>query len=411
MRADRGPKAILPNWQRQLIVNNKGEARPVVANVLAAMKHAPELSGRLGYDLLRNQAMAIGTLPWAEHDALPRPWTDQDDVKLTEWLQGMSVFVSSRVVAEGAHAAARDQSYHPIMDYLAGVHWDGTHRCDTWAIDHLGVPDTPYARAVSGKWMISAVARVFNPGCKADCALVLEGKQGIGKSSVLRALGAPWFTDEIAALGTKDASEQLRGVWIVELAELEAVTRAADISAVKAFMSRQIDRYRAAYGRHVEEYPRQCVFAASVNHDTWNRDETGARRWWPLQCVGQADVAGLSDKRDQLWAEARDRYESGEEWWLTTAEIMAAAAREQDERLSDDPWEDVIENLVVGRSGFTAQQIADDMSIPKERQNRACATRIGLILRKMGFATRRQRDGENRQRRYYRVAFGGRTDG
>ena len=193
-------------------------------------------------------------------------------------------------------------------------------------------------RAVSSKWMISAVARIYKPGCKADCALVLEGPQGIGKSTVLRNLSYPWFTDEIATFGTKDASEQTIGVWIVELSELDAVTRAADVTHVKAFMSRQCDRFRVSYGRRVQEYPRQCVFAATSNSATWNRDETGGRRWWPLTC-GKVWAEEIKAARDQLWAEARDRYFADETWYIDDPSVAKEAEQEQQNREFEDVWQ------------------------------------------------------------------------
>jgi predicted P-loop ATPase len=238
--------------------------------------------------------------------------------------------------------------------------------------------------------MISAVARVYMPGCKADCALVLEGPQGIGKSTALRNLAQPWFTDEIAAFGTKDAAEQTIGVWIVELSELDAVTRAADIAHVKAFMSRQKDRFRMSYGHRVGEYPRQCVFAATSNSSTWNRDDTGGRRWWPLTC-GVIRAAALREDRDQLWAEARDRFHAGEVWHLDTPEITAAAEAEQEDRSVEDPLTATVMNEVAGDRVISTAELMSRLNIPKERQNRAEAMRFGSILRQAGWTRKRYR--------------------
>jgi predicted P-loop ATPase len=253
----------LAEWKNSpaILKNEEGRPRAVLANAMAALRLAPELQGTVGYDKLRSQAMAMKPLPWGPSITEPREWRDNDDSMLAEWLQIETINVSSATAAEAVQAIAYENSFHPVLTYLEGLSWDGEPRLDRWTIDYLGVADSEYVRAVSAKWMISAVARIYTPGCKADCALVLEGPQGIGKSSALRNLSAPWFTDEIAAFGTKDASEQTIGVWIVELSELEAVTRAADVAHVKAFMSRQRDRFRVSYGRRVQEYPRQCVFA------------------------------------------------------------------------------------------------------------------------------------------------------
>jgi predicted P-loop ATPase len=157
-------------------------------------------------------------------------------------------------------------------------------RLDSWALTYLGADDTPLNRAFGALWAISAIARIMQPGAKADHMLILEGPQGARKSTALKVLaGADWFTDELAEIGSKDAAQQMRGVWIIEIAELDAIGR-AEVSRIKAFLSRTVDRYRPPYGRYVIDVPRQCVFAGSVNPDTYLRDETGNRRFWPVRC-------------------------------------------------------------------------------------------------------------------------------
>ena len=157
-------------------------------------------------------------------------------------------------------------------------------RLEEWVITYLGAEDTPLNRAVGSRWMISGVARILQPGAKVDHMLILEGPQGAKKSSALKTLaGAEWFTDELAEIGSKDAAQQMRGIWVIEIAELDAISR-AEVSRIKAFLSRTTDRYRPPYERYVVEMPRQCVFAGSVNPDTYLRDETGNRRFWPVRC-------------------------------------------------------------------------------------------------------------------------------
>jgi len=270
--------------------------------------------------------------------------------------------------------------------------------------------DSEYVRAVSAKWMISAVARIYTPGCKADCALVLEGPQGIGKSTVLRNLSYPWFTDEIAPFGTKDASEQTIGVWIVELSELEAVTRAADVAHVKAFMSRQRDRFRVSYGRRVKEYPRQCVFAATSNSTTWNHDETGGRRWWPLKC-GVVRAKAIKDVRDQLWAEARDRYFADEAWHIDDPLVAKEAEQEQQNREVEDVWQQKVSGYLkeikeryddpeamIGRSWWVSlEEIMREVGIESAKMNdRKAQMDVARCLKRAGwerYRTRRLTDG------------------
>jgi predicted P-loop ATPase len=185
------------------------------------------------------------------------------------------------------------------------------------------------------------VARIYKPGAKVDCCLILEGVQGLKKSTALRTLaGEQFFTDELADLGSKDAAMQTRGVWIIELAELDSMSR-SEVGRTKAFMSRSLDRFRPPYGRTLIESPRQCVFAGSVNHSTYLRDETGGRRFWPVACT-YAKIDDLARDRDQLWAEAVVRHREGSAWWLDTPELNRAAEREQMDRYEGDPWDELI---------------------------------------------------------------------
>jgi predicted P-loop ATPase len=211
----------------------------------------------------------------------------------------------------------------------------------------------------------------------------LEGPQGIGKSTVLRNLSYPWFTDEIAPFGTKDASEQTIGVWIVELSELEAVTRAADVAHVKAFMSRQRDRFRVSYGRRVKEYPRQCVFAATSNSTTWNHDETGGRRWWPLKC-GQVRAKAIKDVRDQLWAEARDRYFADEAWHIDDPLVAKEAEQEQQNREVEDVWQQKV-------SGYL-KEINERYDDPEAKIKRLRWVSLEEIMREVGIESAKMND-------------------
>lgn len=391
-------KRGIPEWHKHLLVNGEGVAKPCIANVITVLREADEFAGRIGFDMLRNEAMKMAPLPW---DRAPdkRPWRDNDDRMLAAWLQENFVNVGVSVTAEGFQAEAEAHRYHPVLDYLRRIVWDGKPRLDEWAIKWLGCANTEYVKAISAAWLISAVARVHQPGCKADCAIVLEGPQGTFKSSALRTLSAPWFTDDIAALGTKDAAEQTIGVWIVELAELDAVTRAADIAHVKAFMSRQTDRFRVSYGRRVQEFPRQCVFAATSNTSNWNRDDTGGRRWWPLAC-GRIDLGALSELRDQLWAEARDRYIAEEAWWLTDQEIKTDAIQEQEDRGVEDPLMEAVAEMVKFKAEASTADILSELGFTKDRQGRAEAMRIGSILGRLGWTRKRYREGKSLKWRY-----------
>ena len=242
-----------------------------------------------------------------------------------------------------------------MREYLDSWKWDGTPRLDHWLVKYLGCPDNDYTGAVGSRWLISAVARVMQPGCKADCVLILEGPQGSYKSTALKILGSKWFTDELPSIGTKDSAMQTFGVWIIELAELESLTQAA-VSKIKSFISRTTDRSRPPYGRRLIESPRQCVFAGSVNHSTYLRDETGGRRFWPVE-VGQIQIDQLSADRDQLLAEAYVRYREGAPWWLDTPDLIQAAEQEQAARFIGDPWDSRIASWLEGRDDVSIAEV------------------------------------------------------
>ena len=255
-------------------------------------------------------------------------------------------FLARAGSAEGEAPAQIEAAEALMREYLNRLHWDGTPRLEGWTVTHLGAEDTPLNRAFGSLWMISAVARIMQPGSKADHMLILEGPQGAKKSTALAVLaGDGWFTDELAEIGSKDAALQMRGVWIIEIAELDAIGR-AEVSRIKAFLSRTVDRYRPPYDRYVVDVPRQCVFAGSVNPDTYLRDETGNRRFWPVRC-GRIDLDALRRDRDQLWAEAVVRYREGAIWWIDDRDLITAANVEQEARVQPDAWHALIERWLV----------------------------------------------------------------
>jgi predicted P-loop ATPase len=251
--------------------------------------------------------------------------------------------------------------------------------------------------------MISAVARVFEPGSKADCCLILEGEQGIRKSTALRILAEPWFTDEIADLGSKDAALQTRGVWVIEIAELDSMSR-SEVGRIKAFMSRAIDRFRPPYGKRLITSPRQCVFAGSVNHGTYLRDETGGRRFWPVECKAAViDTDGLAMVRDQLWAEATYLYFEGKPWWLDSVSLNRDAAEEQAERYEGDPWDELILNWVEGRESVSIPEILTNCIEKKtEMWTQMDRNRVARCLKANGWKRFYARERGRREWRFRR---------
>ena len=243
-------RPIRPRWAHQLRLDLAGTPERNEANVITALSCDEAFAGTLVFDEFRQEIMVARKLPWDDQlIPLPRPWADADDVRCAEWLQRREINVPPVVVSRSVTAVARDIRIHPVRDYLNGLVWDGVPRLDSWALTYLGADDTPLNRAFGALWAISAIARIMQPGAKADHMLILEGPQGARKSTALKVLaGADWFTDELAEIGSKDAAQQMRGVWIIEIAELDAIGR-AEVSRIKAFLSRTVDRCARAERR------------------------------------------------------------------------------------------------------------------------------------------------------------------
>jgi hypothetical protein len=397
-------------WRESLIVNSRGTIRPVLANAITALRWSPEWAGVVARDEFALRTVSQKASPIVANEAniqFPLNWGPNHDIAVTEWLHHQEIFVSVDTACQAVEAVANAQPFHPVREYLNGLTWDGTHRLATWLTDYLGAAPTPYTEAVGTRWMISAVARIFEPGCKADCCLILEGDQGIRKSTALRTLGEPWFTDELAEIGSKDAVMQTQGVWIVEIAELDSMSR-ADVGKIKAFMSRSTDRFRPPYGTRIVTLPRQCVFAGSVNHGTYLRDETGGRRFWPVACTKrEIDTDALAAVRDQLWAEAYTYYFDGKPWWLDSVTLNRAASDQQGERYEDDPWDDLImhwteqfDNVSIGEVLEHCIQKRTDQWTQLDRN------RVGRCLRKNGWERYQAKSEGVRQWRFRRRAEG-----
>lgn len=392
------------SWRNDLLLNLNGTVKPVLANAITALRGAEEWSGALAYNEFANCTVLRKPAPWMKPGVdIHEEWTPNHDVLATEWLHHQGIFVSVDVTGQAIEAVARECPFHPVRTYLKELTWDGVSRLESWLSEYLGVDPSPYAAAVGSRWMISAVARVFEPGAKADCCLILEGEQGIRKSTALRILAEPWFTDEIADLGSKDAALQTRGVWVIEIAELDSMSR-SEVGRIKAFMSRAVDRFRPPYGKRLITSPRQCVFAGSVNHGTYLRDETGGRRFWPVECKAEViDTDGLAVIRDQLWAEATYLYFEGKPWWLDSVSLNREAAEEQAERYEGDPWDELILRWVDGRESVSIPEILTHCIEKKtDMWTQMDRNRVARCLKANGWKRFYAREGGRREWRFRR---------
>jgi putative DNA primase/helicase len=348
-------------WKAQLRKRKDGTPYTDVNNVLISLEMNPKLSAIFRYNEFADKIEYAAPPPWA--DSSSNVWGDEDRVRLQSYLQGQGILVNRDVVVQDAVIVrAKQFSYHPIRDYLRGLTWDGKPRLDSWLSYYLGCEgNAEYLRAIGPRFLISAVARVMQPGCKADCVLVLEGPQGLGKSSAAKIFATKaWFSDALPDLHSKDAAIQLQGRWIQELPELAALNR-SEIEPIKAFTSRQTDIYRPPYGRNTVERPRHCVFIATTNLAEYLADETGGRRFWPVRCGKRIDLEALQHDRDQLWSEARARFDGGEAWHLTQDLEELAVSQQSLRRLVPEHEErllDFLDGLIAAGTKVTTMHDA-----------------------------------------------------
>lgn len=396
------PASGAADWRSQLLwTESKGRSKLVVhtENVVLILQLHPAWRGLIRYDEFRGHVVVVGTPPWSEYHRpsnVETRWTDEDGTRLEAWLRrefhayGFDPKVTT--VERAVDVVARANSFNPVRDYLESLAWDQTFRLGRAPFTYLGTPESPYATNVFTWWMTSAVARVFEPGCKADHVLILEGNQGLGKSTALEILaGAAWFTDSPIDLNSKDAFERVKGRWIVELAELDSLFK-AEASRAKQFFSSKRDDYRPAYGRREREQLRQCVFAGTVNLDVYLNDPTGARRFWPILCTLIAFEA-LRRDRDQLWAEAVWRYREGGLWYPTASEVGMLTEEQADRTVRDD-WSDLVARYVVRCPAgvTTADVLSLALQIDPKDWTRPAQQRVASILRQQGLVRRRRRE-------------------
>ena len=324
------------NWQENLSINRNGQIKDNLKNLVLIMKKDENLEG-IAYNQHRDGIDVKGNLPWRQ---IKSGWSDSDMSALKVYFDRAYSIWSPTKLKEALIAVAAERAYHPIKEYLNSLKaWDGIERLDNLLIDYLGAENNEYSKAVIRKTIVAAVARIYEPGTKFDSVLILNGPQGIGKSTFFEKLGTKWFSDSLTITDMRDkaAAEKLQGYWLLELGELAGI-RKTDVETVKSFVSRTDDKYRASYGVNVESHPRQCIIVGSTNSESgFLRDITGNRRFWPVRVSGNSVKKPWELKDiDQIWAEAVCVYRKGEDLFLNGNEAQIAISEQANAMESDD---------------------------------------------------------------------------
>lgn len=377
------------DWESLLQLDKKGQIKNTLTNIAIILRHDPNLQS-IVFNQFKNMIDVFGQLPWRQ---VKPGWGDADLAcakMYFERIYGIWSPIKFKDALLGVVFSER--VYHPVKEYLDGLSWDGVERLDTLLIDYLGAEDTPYVRAVTRKTLVAAVARIYEPGTKFDSILVLNGPQGVGKSTFFARLGREWYSDSLAISDMKDktAAEKLQGYWILELGELAGI-RKMDVETVKSFVTRTDDKYRHAYGVNVESHPRSCVIVGSTNSDGgFLRDITGNRRFWPVRVLGGGKYKpwDLIDV-DQIWAEAIERYRLGEELFLKGELAEEAVSQQRDAMEADDreglvaeyletllpeDWEGM--DLYQRRNFLSGSDFGDETRVGTIRRNQVCNLEI-----------------------------------
>lgn len=377
------------NWKDKLERTKKGEIEATISNLKLILLFDEIFFGKLTLNEFAQTIHVVGALPWNKSKEF-RVWDDDDEAGLLEVLETKYDVYSPAKTGSALRLASVCNKFHPVKEFLSKVTWDGTPRLDTLFVDYLGAEDSPYTRAVTRKAFTAAVARVMKPGCKYDYVVTLVGAEGLRKSSLLNEMGGRWFSDSFTTVEGTKAFEQIQGAWIVEIAELSAFNR-SETNAIKSFVTRRTDKFRAAYARTTKDLPRQCVFFATTNDMEFLEGHTGNRRFWPVYVTKKYEGSTIYEKSalggevilglpvQQLWAEAKHYFEQGEKLYLdenleAVAHGMQDEFSQQDTRLGrilnyldmefPDTWDDMLKmekkeyvnNPVRGQYGSYTEQ-------------------------------------------------------
>lgn len=389
------------DWKADLIIKHKDDGTQIIPcrihNLIEILDHSPEFRRRIRFNEFSSRVSVDDK--------------DVDDIGPIEIKAQLErVWIKEKIptgdVIEALSVVSRRHPHHPIRDYLDSLSWDGKERIPGFFHDFFACPHDAYHQATAISLFISSVARIYSPGAKVDTMVILESRQGMGKTKLWIALYGEWCSEVTSSLNDKDFFSGLRGVWCADFGELDQFSR-AETTRIKQIITQTFDHYRPHYGRQHQRFPRQCVFVGGTNNDHWQTDATGARRFLPVRIHSAIDVERIAEQRDQFWAEAVARYRREETWWN-----IPDAEQHQEDSYVGDTWEEVIGSWLAEqylklnmRNAITPYLLhailTDALGIDPGKQTRADQTRAGNALRRIGWSPRRERVHGSRVRMYY----------
>jgi predicted P-loop ATPase len=394
----RGPRVVPFPTRFPFRPSASGNPIPDIENVSIALNHEPAFAVAFAFDEMQQETILRCAPPLPPNadagDIFPRFVNEEDITRLQRWMSLHMPKVGREAIHWALEEFARSNSIHPLRLMLTTR--EITVRrpvLENWLTPALGVPNDAYHREVGRRFAIAMVARIMQPGCQCDYMPVLEGPQGELKSQFCRMLAGPeYFSDHIPALNSDQVrvSMHMRGKWLIEISELAAFSKVADVEVLKAFITRREEIFTPKYGRKETRQPRQCLFIGTTNTDDWIKDETGARRFWPIKVV-KIDLEWLAEYRDQLFAEAREAFEAGEPWWPTRDFERRVIVAHQERRQAFDNWTDRVLEAATSLPTVTIAAIYQMLGSVTHggdltKLDMIASKRIAAILRKAGYA-------------------------
>ena len=335
------------NWKDDIQYSADGmKALSTLSNIILILRNDKELKFKIFKDIFASRILVRDGVPWDRKFETPdRIWTDTDDAGLRWYLESNYGITSINKIIDGVNLIAEENAENKVATRLQSTQWDGEKRLETLFIDYLGCEDNVYTREVSEKSLVAAVRRAIYGGIKWDNMPILIGPQGVGKSTFLKILGMEWYNDSLVNVEGKDACELIQGSWILEMGELSSL-RKSEMNLVKNFLSRTDDVFRASYGRRAQKYPRRCAFFGTANDTNFLRDETGNRRFWPIDCFihrpKKSIFDDLKDELEQIWAEACELAKDKTYNLVLSKEALELAVKEQELHLEDNVYKGII---------------------------------------------------------------------